>query len=441
MKLAGITKVISALALVQSVSCIENAAVFKFGSGRYSSDNVDREIKTIPQRDSILNLAYDFGISQYYDIEGVENLDNIALSNNEDILTGSTEKKLILVINGAENPSDFFGIYETNPSFNIEIKDDRQSSLFKDFLKDVPNKLFNIKKQDSYSLVKLSNEISILTDSSKDTSYLKNLWNKYFHDSETNQIKSIWNSFKKSVTSDDTAMDESILKISKRSIDYINDEAFIDELTQLEFFLNDQLEGYIENDKVIINLDSLVSIFKKTGVTQTYETCKKIISKLIFEKVGNYDDMDTTVVVLPIDQSLMTTKNVESYKKGQHILSLKKRSLDSIFESSSAVGCFSNQLACIESTDSCSNHGICSLVGSCWKCVCSATVDENDRTSYWTGNSCEKVDYSSQFNLIFWTSLILVITIVSGVKLMYQCGQQELPGVLIAATVQTKKST
>lgn len=109
---------------------------------------------------------------------------------------------------------------------------------------------------------------------------------------------------------------------------------------------------------------------------------------------------------------------------------------------SSTPGCYANQLACIEQTDSCSGHGICTLSGSgssCYRCLCSST-EENDRTTYWTGNSCEKVDYSGPFHLIFWTSIIVILLGVSGIKLLSSCGSEELPGVLQAATMQTKKN-
>lgn len=130
-----------------------------------------------------------------------------------------------------------------------------------------------------------------------------------------------------------------------------------------------------------------------------------------------------TVVVLPEDKT-----------KRDHIAP----SSNSVF-TSSTPGCYANQLACIEETDSCSGHGICTLAGSCYRCLCSST-EENDRTTHWTGVACEKVDYSAPFHLIFWTCLITILLGVSGIKLLASCGSEELPGVLQAATMQTKKN-
>lgn len=435
MRSAALSSLVSALAFANSVFGIEHAAVYRFNQLNDCSKGLDADVAVIPQQDATLNLAYDFGISKYYNVEGVEDIENIMLQNVIKADSEKDAKKLILVVNGVDEPRTFLANYDIAPSFEIDIRDDRKSSEFKTFLRDVPNKLFNLKRRVGYHLDKLSNEITILTDSNKKSTYLKQLWTKYFHDEDTNKIEKFWNNLKQNFNEE-----ESVLRINKRSVDYINDESFINELTQLDFFLNDQLENHIENDNVIINVDSLVSIFKKTGVTQTYETCTNIISKLLVDKLSKFDDAETTIVVLPIDQSLMTLKTKESFKRSQM---LSKRSTDSsIFKSKrSGTSCFANELACLESTESCSGHGVCSAVGSCWRCLCSATKDENERTSYWTGTSCEKEDFSSQFNLLFWTSVVLIVSLVSGVKLMYKCGDEELPGVLLAATVQTKKNT
>lgn len=410
---------LAALALVGSALAIENAAVFK---------QAVYEPSTIPQSDAMLNLAFDFGISRYYNVEDVENLDNIMLAN--DINDETNRKKLIIIVNGVEHPSQLFEKYNKLPSFDVEIKDDRKANEFKSFLQDIPNKIYGLKSVLGYHSKKLSDEITILSPSTKKIRYLQQLWNKYFHNDDTNKVESFWNGLKGTFAEEG----ETSLKINKRSMDHIKDEDFINELTQLEFFLDD--ESNVDTN-VIINLDSLISIYKKTGLTQTYETCRDVIAKLITEKLSALD-VDSTVIALPIDQSLQTLKQKHSLQSSQYA----KRSTESIFKSKrSGPVCFSNELACIESTDSCSGHGICTLVGDCYKCLCAASKDDaGKQTTYWTGNSCEKIDYSAQFNLLFWTTIIIIATIVSGIKLMYKAGEEELPGVLLAATVNSKKN-
>lgn len=461
-----LTSLVSALALVNTVTAIEKGAVFRFDNG--CNDGKDKHIKTIPQTDATLNLAYDFGVSPFYNIAEVQDLENVMLGNKKEDGNDYEKDKLIIIINGVDKPSKFLKEYDVKPVYKVKFKDDRQSSKFKSFLQKVPEQLSQLKEKAGYQMSSLSNEISILSDSNKKVSYLESIWNKYFHFEEDHKLQSMWKNVKESIAPSNS---ESILKISidKRSLDLINDSSFINELTQLDFFLNEELENNVKDGIVIVNIDSLISIFKKTGSTQTYETCKKIISKLLVEKLEKVGEtVTTTLVVLPLDQSLKSVKcekklkshrnpqhkehHKEHHKKDKpqhgerksHHISpqmLNKRSEEDIFSAEKFQGaCYKNQLECIESTESCSGHGTCTLVGSCYQCECLPTRDDNKRTTYWTGAACEKVDYSSQFNLLFWTSLVLLVTIVGGIKLLVSCGSEELPGVLKAATVQTKKA-
>lgn len=221
---------------------------------------------TIPQNDATLNLAYEFGIAKFYNVEDVEDLNNVLLGSRRYEETDNDDgKQLILIINGVENPSDFLSSYDIAPTFDVAIKDDRHSSSLKSFLSDIPNKLYTLNRNSGYYLNKLSNEITILTDSNKKASYLKNLWNKFFHQEETNKIENLWGKLKGSVERYGSLpeQEETVLRINKRSMDHINDESFISELTQLEFFLEEQLKNNSKNDKVVINIDSLISIFKR----------------------------------------------------------------------------------------------------------------------------------------------------------------------------------
>lgn len=70
-----LTSLVSALALVNTVTAIEKGAVFRFDNG--CNDGKDKHIKTIPQTDATLNLAYDFGVSPFYNIAEVQDLENV----------------------------------------------------------------------------------------------------------------------------------------------------------------------------------------------------------------------------------------------------------------------------------------------------------------------------------------------------------------------------
>ncbi|GAA5844155.1 hypothetical protein JCM3766R1_003274 [Sporobolomyces carnicolor] len=69
----------------------------------------------------------------------------------------------------------------------------------------------------------------------------------------------------------------------------------------------------------------------------------------------------------------------------------------------------------------------------CWVCKCGSTVDEETgKKTSWAGEGCEKVDLSSSFSLLFFSSLGLVLILIASVTLLYKVGSVELPGTLSA---------
>lgn len=396
------------------VAAVGNAAVYKM-PGNYADNNAEAAIYS--EREAELNLAYGLQFAQLFNVEDGDDLKKITYAN----AGVGMAQKVVVVVNGVQEPSEFMKEFEMSPIFEVGLADDRESELFKGFVGEVANYMG--------SAVELSNEISIITEKgAAKAKYFKDLWNKYFHHEESRgrRVASLWNGLKEGVS-------QSAMQIERRNVEHITDETFIDELTQLDFFLNEleKLENEDDRDSAVIYLDSLISIYKKTGQTQTYETCEKIIAKLLVEKFTQHVSRPTacTVIVLPLDESLKSVKRREVFAKREAL------------SASSGPRCFSNQLSCIENTDSCSGHGICSLVGSCYQCVCSATYDdEAGKTTVWAGSACEKVDYSAQFHILLWTVIALGIAVFVGVKMLYESGETELPGVLKAATVQTKKN-
>ncbi|GMM29725.1 hypothetical protein DAMA08_024700 [Martiniozyma asiatica (nom. inval.)] len=421
------------LALLSLVATVlaKNAAVYK---------NVDCDVEhwgqVLSLQDSILNLADDIGIAPFYNVQEADRLSSLSIGKCTNAETLYSANELIIVINGVENPQDFFN-GGAEAVYEIDIVDDRQANKFKKFLNGISSKLSQLEKGNGFNLAKLSNEITLFTKNK--ATHLEKIWDRYFHDDEGTKVEKIWSELKQSlvgVSSNDN--DDSAFILNKRSLNHINDESFIKELAQLDFFLNDKAESLIEGDKTFIYLDSLVAVYKKTGASATYEVCQRVMSELISDKLSHFNTK-TTIIALPINQELMTLKQ-ESAASAKSALGKRDNSAQVNLFKSVGAGCFKSEEACIDSTDSCSSHGVCLNNGGCWQCVCSATK-ENKSTTHWTGSSCEKIDYSSQFNLLFWTTLVLFAAIISGVKLMYGCGKEDLPGVLLAATIQTKKST
>lgn len=101
----------------------------------------------------------------------------------------------------------------------------------------------------------------------------------------------------------------------------------------------------------------------------------------------------------------------------------------SLIEKLSPSLCYKTESLCLENSNNCSGEGNCVKSKDCWSCQCS-----NKRV----GLSCEKVDYSSQANLLLWTGLVLTLLIVGGISLLSSVGNSPLPGILDAPA--TRKS-
>lgn len=349
--------------------------------------------------EGIYSLADDADMGFQYTITDNVELDKISYGK----CVGqqpSSKKEIIVVVNGVESPVNVFQARQ-KPLYVIDFDSSRANiNKFQTFIKEL-----------SSNGEKLSSEVTLMTETN--ISKLKSIWSKYFNLNKSN-VERMWEDLKSAFG------DESVLKISKRSLNTPSINEFLNEMTQLDYFFKQDVQG-----KVIVTLDSPMKLYKNSK--DTYETAMESLTELL-NKNMNSDDVDLTVIVLPISE--------QTVKQSP----MSKRDLEFSRSLSASAGCFKSQAACIDSTNSCSSHGLCSNLNGCWQCVCSSTFAK-EQTTYWTGGSCEKVDYSSQFNLLFWTSLIIIFTMVGGIKLMYKAGEEPMPGVLLAATVQTKKSS
>ncbi|KAF8469601.1 hypothetical protein BDZ91DRAFT_781643 [Kalaharituber pfeilii] len=107
---------------------------------------------------------------------------------------------------------------------------------------------------------------------------------------------------------------------------------------------------------------------------------------------------------------------------------------------------FDSQEKCESQTSHCCSHGSCVKSDfpepNHWVCKCNATETKTKNgiiRTYWTGNACQKQDISVQFHLIFLFTLLMVGAIAAAISAMLNMGGEELPGVLTAGMVNTKR--
>ncbi|CDK24343.1 unnamed protein product [Kuraishia capsulata CBS 1993] len=377
--------------------------------------------------DAVLNLADRFGVSGFYDLEELTDARSLEIGQNS--VPSAQHPQLLLVVNGVENPDSLFE--NAKPLFEVSEEDNR----LLDFLSQLPGDIARI--QPELSLTRLSEEISLVSETTEDS--LVHLWHQHFDKSlnrEANKfLDDTWETLKDTfylLSVQDSASTPEEKRNHKRSINLISDELFINEMAQLEYFFDKPNPART----TVINLNSLVSILKKAGKeSRTYELATRIMGDLIMRHSSQSSPFETTVVVLPLSQQL--TKISAPLRKRAEFSPISKRAEEQVFASSDS--CYSTIELCKSSTSSCSGHGSCSQSGDCWSCVCSSTTTDS-KTTNWSGAACQKIDYSVEFNLFLWTGVVLTFLFVSGVKLLASCGSEELPGVLVAATVVKKSN-
>lgn len=356
--------------------------------------------------EAIYNLADDANVGYKYVVTDSMDLDKVAYGrcggegpHAHVPSAAKASKEVVVVVNGVEFPAQLFQ-GARQPLYEVDVETSNELSQLQSFVRELAT-----------SGQKLSSEVTLMTQASVEG--LKATWGKYFNTNKSN-VERMWEDLKSAFG------DESVLRISKRSLATPSIGEFLNEATQLDYFLTQDVEG-----TVVVTLDSPLKLYK--NAKDSYETAMESLAELLGKAMAA-GNVDVTVVALPV--GVQTLKQAPKSKRDQQLGETL----------AAGAGCFKSQVDCIDSTNSCSSHGLCSNLNGCWQCVCSSSF-ANEQTTYWTGASCEKVDYSSQFNLLFWTVIVLVGAMVAGVKLMYNAGQEEMPGVLLAATVQTKKTT
>lgn len=395
MRFAGIISLASAAMVVLG----KDIEVYKFPY-RVAGGDTPR----ISGGDALLNLANQFDISDSYSLDSLssESILEIGQDGFFEEKSDVPQKELIVVVEGVVSDLQV----DAKPIFTVS-----KDLKFNHFIQELPEKF-----AEKFETNKLSNEIIVVQKSSNSwNSKWNQMWNHYFqyNKEQNNKLKSIWDDLKEK-------FHLAVPGLEERYVDLINDESFISEMSQFKFLIED---SDLLCDKVVIHLKSLSNILKKTGYSSmTYQNSLKIMSNLINQNLINNlnQNFKTTLIVIP---------TVSSFQKR----------LDS---STSASGnCFVSEESCLVSTSSCSNHGVCSKVGDCWSCNCAASFDETTRsTTYWQGSDCSKKDVSVEFNLFLWFSVFMIIATTLGVKLLFDVGNQELPGVLGAATALKKSN-
>lgn len=191
------------------------------------------------------------------------------------------------------------------------------------------------------------------------------------------------------------------------------------DLTKLESLSGNLYDG----DLAMIHLDSLTKVDE-----DDYQDAVNSLQKYL-TIVATKKDYKVAIVAIPVNSCAfkqLGKRSEEPVKKAEKSVLLTKRS---------SFG-YTSRSECESNTNNCSGHGKCTkLATGNYACSCEPTFDsEKQKTTHWSGSACQKKDISVEFNMFFWTTLVMILVIIYGVKLMISIGDDPLPGVLSAAS-------
>lgn len=90
--------------------------------------------------------------------------------------------------------------------------------------------------------------------------------------------------------------------------------------------------------------------------------------------------------------------------------------------------CFKTMNACKNGTSDCSGNGQCTKIQeNCYTCAC--------KSSSYIGQACQYIDAVGDFQLLFWTSVLLIVITASVVVCVYQSGNIVDGGIIMAQSL------
>lgn len=359
--------------------------------------------------DSTVYLADKFDVSEYYSVghsdKSVELIKTLHTAK-------STKPAAIFIIKGVDEPT----LLESAPdklSFEINLlKGHHVRKLVHELSEKLPD---HYAKAKNSLVTRVTDEIIMVAPQNGESNAVKHVFKRLQDD-----LPRLWNDLLSG--NGQTHMD-----LLDSGLNVLNDKLFISEVLQVGK-IADQADGL-----VVVSFDSLLSLGTKIGYqSATYQLAKRTLMRSID---ALSDKFDVTIVALgPNHKTAGCGKRIQ--KRSNELA--KVFSVFSKRGAVSANACFADEEACTAATNGCSGHGACAKVQSdCWQCACKPTFDKKlSKTTTWAGADCSKKDIAAQANLLLWTSVALLLTLVGSVKLLYSIDSESLPGVLEAATVK-----
>ncbi|KAI8977153.1 hypothetical protein BDF20DRAFT_873290 [Mycotypha africana] len=191
-----------------------------------------------------------------------------------------------------------------------------------------------------------------------------------------------------------------------------------DRLFMIEVQALYQLEA---SDYEFIKINTLQSLLQTYGAdSEKYKEAQSILKSLFIKHIIPNFQQRQSLTTTPTTTTTTFIMTPPSNKQCR-----VKR--DAVVNGVKQDSCFLSLEACNNATSGCQGHGQCkaTIVGGndkCYTCQCEAS---------YLGDSCQYVDAVGDFQLLFWTSVFLVVVTSGVVFCVYQSGSNSDGGIIM----------
>ncbi|KAF7720922.1 hypothetical protein EC973_005768 [Apophysomyces ossiformis] len=175
------------------------------------------------------------------------------------------------------------------------------------------------------------------------------------------------------------------------------DKTFIIEMKQIHDLIKSLKPKDKETKFISFEINGLQAVLDTYGANSEQYKTANVILRDLFEKT-----------VIPDFHQIYAGRGVATFVLTPGVRRLSRRA-----EPGSSGVCYQSRAACKEATDSCSGHGVCRSVNGCYSCQCKNTF---------VGESCEYVDATADFQLLFWTGVGLIVLVGGVLMFVYKSG-------------------
>ncbi|KAI8384105.1 hypothetical protein BD560DRAFT_384995 [Blakeslea trispora] len=308
---------------------------------------------------------------------------NAFLPQTEDLFEKKLDGNLVVVVSGAQVPEAIF----TTQDASFYVSDDE------------PESYFTMAQEVAHDITEKNSEVAVIS-----------------YDEQETEIRQGSNAAKGSQSVNDQDAFNKDFETELFDIKNEADKMLINEMEDLrQLYATGRKQGSI--DIRIVKINSLQAIVDTYGIeSEQYKEAQRIISDLIQN------------TLIPDFQRLYS-RGVSSFILTPAIKqSYKRNAIRQLIATGNEEVCHKTLSVCKKNTSDCSGNGHCiKIEKDCFACQCKST-------SY-MGEACQYVNAVGDFQLLFWTSVLLIVITASVVVCVYQSGNIVDGGIIMTQSV------